>query len=179
MQVFFVNWTSMITAAKTAATGLRFTLRAARPCRATAVRPMVSDEWQPIRTKALEIRHWWRPPAASRRVLYTLRTLSFVVQASAAPASSYMLLQYSYVPDILEKRGPYREQHLAGANKMVGGALRHVQRGPCQRLMALSHTVFSLCTAMMVPQAEENKLVMAGALAEPVDGAVFIFRCAW
>lgn len=31
-----------------------------------------------------------------------------------------MLLQYSYVPDILEKRGPYREQHLAGANKMVG-----------------------------------------------------------
>ena len=28
------------------------------------------------------------------------------------------------------------------------------------------------------PQAEQNKLVMAGALAEPVDGALFIFRCA-
>ncbi|KAL4451930.1 hypothetical protein ABPG75_007592 [Micractinium tetrahymenae] len=62
--------------------------------------------------------------------------------ASAAPANSYMLLQYSYVPDILEKRGPYREGHLAGANKM----------------------------------AEEKKLVMAGAVADPVDGAVFIFR---
>lgn len=30
-----------------------------------------------------------------------------------------MVLQYSYVPDILEKRGPHREQHLAGAAKMV------------------------------------------------------------
>lgn len=30
-----------------------------------------------------------------------------------------MVLQYSYVPDILVKRGPHREQHLAGAAKMV------------------------------------------------------------
>ncbi|KAL4423016.1 hypothetical protein ABPG77_005496 [Micractinium sp. CCAP 211/92] len=88
--------------AQAATAGLRFTVRAARPYRPTAVRAM----------------------------------------ASAAPANSYTLLQYSYVPDILEKRGPYREQHLAGANKM----------------------------------AEQQKLVMAGALAEPVDGAVFIFR---
>lgn len=28
------------------------------------------------------------------------------------------------------------------------------------------------------PQSEQNKLVMAGALAEPVDGALFVFRCA-
>ncbi|PSC70823.1 YCII-related [Micractinium conductrix] len=62
--------------------------------------------------------------------------------ASAAPANSYMLLQYKYVPDILEKRGPFREQHLAGANKM----------------------------------AEQQKLMVAGAVADPVDGAVFIFR---
>lgn len=39
-------------------------------------------------------------------------------QASGA-APSYHVLQYSYVPDILEKRGPYREAHLAGAAKMV------------------------------------------------------------
>jgi hypothetical protein len=64
------------------------------------------------------------------------------LQASAAASNSYHILQYKYVPDILDKRGPYREQHLAGASAM----------------------------------AERNKLVMAGALAEPVDGAVFIFR---
>lgn len=44
------------------------------------------------------------------------------LQASAAASNSYHVLQYQYVPDILEKRGPYREAHLAGANKMVGGA---------------------------------------------------------
>lgn len=62
--------------------------------------------------------------------------------ASAAASNSYHVLQYQYVPDILEKRGPYREAHLAGANKM----------------------------------AEQSKLVMAGALTDPVDGAIFIFR---
>jgi uncharacterized protein YciI len=30
----------------------------------------------------------------------------------------YHLLFYSYVEDILEKRGPYREEHLAGARAM-------------------------------------------------------------
>lgn len=29
--------------------------------------------------------------------------------------------QYQYVSDILDKRGPYREAHLAGAHKMVRG----------------------------------------------------------
>ena len=38
-------------------------------------------------------------------------------QASAAP--SYHVLQYKYVPDILEKRGPFREQHLAAAGQKV------------------------------------------------------------
>lgn len=52
------------------------------------------------------------------------------VQASAAPANSYTLLQYSYVPDILEKRGPYREQHLAGANNMVGSEV-HLSAAAC------------------------------------------------
>jgi uncharacterized protein len=34
----------------------------------------------------------------------------------AAPA--YHILQYHYVPDILEKRGPYREAHLGAARKL-------------------------------------------------------------
>ena len=38
-------------------------------------------------------------------------------QASAAP--SYHVLQYKYVPDILEKRGPFREKHLALAGQKV------------------------------------------------------------
>ena len=38
-------------------------------------------------------------------------------QASAAP--SYHVLQYKYVPDILEKRGPFREKHLAAASQKV------------------------------------------------------------
>lgn len=62
-------------------------------------------------------------------------------QASQAD-NSYHVLQYQYVSDIIEKRGPYRAEHLDGAKQM----------------------------------ADQNKLVMAGALTEPVDGAIFIFR---
>lgn len=39
-------------------------------------------------------------------------------QASAEPPK-HLLLNYTYVPDILEKRGPYREAHLAGAQKKL------------------------------------------------------------
>lgn len=38
-------------------------------------------------------------------------------QASAAP--TYHVLQYKYVPDILENRGPFREKHLAAAGQKV------------------------------------------------------------
>lgn len=41
------------------------------------------------------------------------------MQASAAPASDFYVLQYSYVDGILEKRGPYREAHLAKAKALV------------------------------------------------------------
>jgi hypothetical protein len=44
--------------------------------------------------------------------------------ASAAP-NSYMALIYDYVPDILDRRGPFRAQHLEGAAKMVSKT--HVQ----------------------------------------------------
>ena len=45
-------------------------------------------------------------------------------QASAAP--SYHVLQYRYVPDILEKRGPFREAHLGAARQKVA------PHAPCQ-----------------------------------------------
>ena len=41
------------------------------------------------------------------------------LQAAATPPS-FQLLSYKYVSDILEKRGPYREAHLAGARQKVG-----------------------------------------------------------
>ncbi|GAX75389.1 hypothetical protein CEUSTIGMA_g2833.t1 [Chlamydomonas eustigma] len=37
--------------------------------------------------------------------------------ANAAVPSKYHLLQYSYVPDILERRGPFRAEHIAGAKR--------------------------------------------------------------
>ncbi len=40
------------------------------------------------------------------------------LQAAATPPS-FQLLSYKYVSDILEKRGPYREAHLAGARQKV------------------------------------------------------------
>ena len=42
-------------------------------------------------------------------------------QASAAP--TYHVLQYKYVTDILEKRGPFREQHLAFAGQKVASSV--------------------------------------------------------
>jgi uncharacterized protein YciI len=53
----------------------------------------------------------------------------------------YSLLLYDYVDGIVERRAPFREEHLA--------------------LVRKAH--------------EQGALLMAGALAEPVDGAVFVF----
>jgi uncharacterized protein YciI len=64
------------------------------------------------------------------------------VTMAAQQDPEYHILQYDYVPDILEKRDPYRAEHLDGAKNM----------------------------------AAQNKLVMAGAIADPVDGALFIFK---
>jgi uncharacterized protein len=54
----------------------------------------------------------------------------------------YYLLFYDTVADYIEKRAPYREEHLALAGK--------------------AH--------------ERGEIVMAGALAEPADGAVLVFK---
>ncbi len=53
----------------------------------------------------------------------------------------HWLLLYDYVDDIVERRAPFREAHLALARR--------------------AH--------------ERGTLLLAGALAEPVDGAVFVF----
>ncbi len=53
----------------------------------------------------------------------------------------YSLLLYDYVDDIIERRAPFREAHLA--------------------LIREAH--------------ERGVMLMAGALADPVDGAVFVF----
>lgn len=55
----------------------------------------------------------------------------------------YHLLLYDYVENAVEKRAPFREEHL--------------------KLARAAH--------------ERGELVMAGAFADPVDGAVLVFRC--
>lgn len=39
--------------------------------------------------------------------------------AASSDPPKYTLLTYDYVPDILEKRGPYRADHLAAAFRKV------------------------------------------------------------
>jgi hypothetical protein len=51
--------------------------------------------------------------------------------AQQAPTTRY-LLSYDYVPDVLEKRGPYREGHLGLAKAMIEGGTC-VSGGPTSR----------------------------------------------
>lgn len=55
----------------------------------------------------------------------------------------HFLLFYDYVPDIIERRAPFRQAHVAEA----------------------------------AAAADRGELLVAGALAEPVDQAVFLFLC--
>jgi len=45
-------------------------------------------------------------------------TRSFTRATRPLAATNY-LLHYDYIPDVLEKRGPYREGHLALAKKLI------------------------------------------------------------
>ena len=68
--------------------------------------------------------------------------LSGTVPSAPPPAPKrFSLLFYSYVPDILERRDPFRAAHIQGAKDAVAS----------------------------------GEMRMAGALADPVDGAVFVF----
>jgi len=54
----------------------------------------------------------------------------------------YFLLFYNYIENIVEKRAPYREAHLALAQEYVA----------------------------------RSELVLGGAYADPVDGAILLFK---
>ena len=40
-------------------------------------------------------------------------------RSAVALQASKFLLKYDYVPDVLEKRGPYREEHISLANQFI------------------------------------------------------------
>lgn len=54
---------------------------------------------------------------------------------------NHILLMYEYVEDILERRAPYRDAHLASLRRL----------------------------------ADDGRVVMAGALGDPVTGAAIVF----
>ena len=74
-----------------------------------------------------------RAPAARTRT---------VMSAAPAAPPTYLLLTLDYVPDILEKRDPYRADHIAGAKAAEA----------------------------------DGKVVLAGALQNPTDAGVFVFK---
>ena len=73
-----------------------------------------------------------------------LRSAPGVAMAAGTPPTppTYQLLTLDYVPDILEKRDPFRAEHIAGAKAA----------------------------------AEAGKVVLAGALQNPTDAGVFVFK---
>ena len=98
------------------------------------------------------------------------------LQASAAPSNTFSLLEYKYVPDILEKRGPYRAAHIAGAQKKVRSWQPGASRGrPSLSRAAAGHALLQR-PLLPTPQAEEGKIILAGAAGDPVEGALFVFK---
>lgn len=65
-------------------------------------------------------------PVATRSAAYSRYSgvCCMASQAGASTGPKYYILNYTYVPDIVEKRGPYREAHLGAANqKLQAGKL--------------------------------------------------------
>lgn len=52
-----------------------------------------------------------------------MRSTSSNTPVAATAAANQFVLRYNYIPDVLEKRGPHREQHLALAKELclLGG----------------------------------------------------------
>ncbi|KAL3801707.1 hypothetical protein ACHAW5_010047 [Stephanodiscus triporus] len=69
---------------------------------------------------------------ATRRLTSPLFFSSSSSTAQQAPPPTRYLLSYDYVPDVLEKRGPYREGHLGLAKAMIEGGTC-VSGGPTSR----------------------------------------------
>ena len=80
--------------------------------------------------------------APRAHVSRSARVASSAVAMAAASPPIYHLLTLDYVADILEKRDPYRADHIAGAKAAEA----------------------------------DGKVVLAGALQNPTDAGVFVFK---
>ena len=58
--------------------------------------------------------------SSSSSLSTTSRLFSATTTTPPPPPSTRYLLSYDYVPDVLERRGPYREGHLGLAKAMIG-----------------------------------------------------------
>ncbi|TYZ57844.1 hypothetical protein PybrP1_011218, partial [[Pythium] brassicae (nom. inval.)] len=79
--------------------------------------------------------------AATKRLATRAPAAARALSTGATPDGKYFVLQYSYVPDILEKRTPFRGEHLERARALKA----------------------------------DGKVMIAGAFANPTDGAIFVF----
>ena len=61
-----------------------------------------------------------RSSRSSSSLSTTSRLFSATTTTPPPPPSTRYLLSYDYVPDVLERRGPYREGHLGLAKGMIG-----------------------------------------------------------
>jgi hypothetical protein len=115
---------------------------------ATALMPAVAADgaphWPPPMTRCREAQHPSRAKLhlahrcrvrPRRRATCTALQTTRQASSAAGPASSYFVLRYDYVSDILEKRGPYREAHLRGAQDKVGRGVG--EEGHCGRWSGL------------------------------------------
>lgn len=57
--------------------------------------------------------------ATASRTTTIVQTKYSTTAMAAAAASTQYLLRYEYIPDVLEKRGPYREGHLNLAKQLI------------------------------------------------------------
>lgn len=104
------------------------------------------------------------------------------MQASGQEKGNFVL-QYKYIPEILEKRDPHRQGHLDAIKKGVSsvwvkhgkvGDFAHLSRG-CDRFYGGDLTSNSSNKRGLPFQIAEDKIVVAGAIADPVDGGLLVF----
>lgn len=111
-------------------------------CTAVALRISASSSPSSLRTSDRRATFLRIPLVATiRSNTARTRTGAATVMSAAGPPT-YLLLTLDYVEDILEKRDPYRAEHIAGAKA----------------------------------QEEAGKCVLAGALQNPTDKGVFVFK---
>jgi len=82
---------------------------------------------------------------AARQSAYRPNESHPCMQAMASQGSKYYCLQYKYVADIMEKRGPHRDAHLGAAKKKVClsslQCCMHTQQLLCQLQLSTDFTV--------------------------------------